>query len=149
MKILVVNGPNLQILGKRKTDIYGTESLLDLENKLKKKATELGIDIDFFQSCIEGELVEKIGNAGQDGYEGLIINPAAYTHTSVAIRDAIEASALPAVEVHISNIHKREDFRKNSLSAPVCVGQICGLGIAGYELALLALFQIIKTKKGR
>ena len=149
MKILVVNGPNLQLLGKRKTDIYGKQSLVDLQKKLKKKAAELGINVSFFQSCIEGELAEKIGNSGQEGYNGLIVNPAAYTHTSVAIRDAIEASDLPAIEVHISNIHKREEFRKKSLSAPVCVGQICGLGTTGYELAMLALFQILKNKNGR
>ncbi|HPN84583.1 MAG TPA: type II 3-dehydroquinate dehydratase [Victivallales bacterium] len=147
MRILVVNGPNLQLLGKRKPDTYGRNSLKDVEKMLGVVAKELGVKLEFFQSCVEGEIVEKIGGAGNDGFDGIVINPAAYTHTSVAIRDAIEASALPAIEVHISNVHKRENFRRVSLTAPVCVGQICGLGIKGYEWALRALLCVVKEKK--
>jgi 3-dehydroquinate dehydratase-2 len=148
MKILVVNGPNLQLLGKRKPGTYGKKSLMDVERMLKKVAVELKTQLVFFQSCIEGEITETIGAAPTHGFNGIMINPAAYTHTSVAIRDAIEASELPTIEVHISNVHQREDFRRQSLTAPVCVGQICGLGTRGYEWGLRALVDII-DKKGK
>ncbi|HPO91012.1 MAG TPA: type II 3-dehydroquinate dehydratase [Victivallales bacterium] len=146
MKILVINGPNLQLLGSRKPEIYGKNTLQDIERDLKAQAKKLGVKLVFFQSCIEGELVEKIGNSARNGFDGIIINPAAYTHTSVAIRDAIEASNLPTVEVHLSNIHKRESFRKNSITAEVCSGQISGFGIIGYRLALQALYDMNKMK---
>ncbi len=149
MKILVVNGPNLQLLGKRRPDVYGRATLRDVEASLRRRAEELDADLVFFQSCVEGELAERIGNSGQEGFDGIVVNPAAYTHTSVAMRDAIEASGLPAVEVHISNVHRREDFRRKSLTAPVCAGQICGLGVKGYELALEALADIIGSKRKR
>ncbi len=149
MKILVVNGPNLQLLGKRRPEVYGNASLKDLETSLRRRAKGLKADLVFFQSCVEGELAERIGNSGQEGFDGIVVNPAAYTHTSVAMRDAIEASGLPAVEVHISNVHRREDFRRKSLTAPVCAGQICGLGVKGYELALEALADIIGSEKKR
>ena len=146
MKILVINGPNLQLLGKRNPEVYGKATLKDIEKCLTAAAAELGLKCKFFQSCIEGEIAERIGMAASDGTDGIIINPAAYTHTSVAIRDAIESAGLPAIEVHISNIHKREEFRKNSLTAPVCAGQICGFGLRGYEWALRELAAILRKK---
>ena len=137
-KILIVNGPNLNLLGKREPEIYGSLSLADIENEIKKLADKLKVEVSFFQSNHEGEIVDAIGNA-KDKFNGIIINPAAYTHTSVAIRDAIAAVNLPAIEVHISNVYSREDFRHNSFIAPVCVGQIAGLGIDGYLFALKKL----------
>jgi 3-dehydroquinate dehydratase-2 len=146
MKILIINGPNLQLLGKRKPEVYGSATLKDMETLINKTASELGFDCEFFQSCVEGEIVKKIGTASLTGVNAIVINPAAYTHTSVAIRDALEAVGLPAIEVHISNIHKREDFRKISLSAPVCAGQICGFGIRGYEWAFRELACVLKNQ---
>lgn len=137
-KILIVNGPNLNLLGRREPEIYGKLSLSDIENEIKKSAEKLKIEVSFFQSNHEGEIVDAIGNA-KDNFEGIIINPAAYTHTSVAIRDAIAAVNLPAIEVHISNVYSREDFRQHSFIAPVCIGQIAGLGIDGYLFALKKL----------
>jgi len=139
MKILVINGPNLQLLGSRKPEIYGTVTLQDIEHRLVKLAATLGVGISFFQSNHEGEIVDRIAAARAEQVDGIIINPAAYTHTSVAIRDALEAVEIPAAEVHLSNIHGREEFRRKSLTAPVCIGQICGFGPDGYELALRAL----------
>lgn len=136
MKILVINGPNLNMLGTRRPEIYGRETLEDLKKRLMSLADELKIDLSFVQSNHEGELVDAIQQAKFNGTDGIIINPAAYTHTSIAVRDAIEAVEIPAIEVHISNIHKREEFRHKSLTAPVCMGQISGLGTFGYELAL-------------
>jgi 3-dehydroquinate dehydratase-2 len=137
-RILVLNGPNLQLLGTRKPDLYGTTSLGDVEAGLSRLAEELGVVVECRQSNHEGELVDWIGDS-RGVFAGIVINPGAYTHTSVAIRDAIEGVALPAVEIHISNIHAREEFRHRSLIAPVCLGQICGLGTPGYGLALRAL----------
>ena len=137
-KILIVNGPNLNLLGKREPEIYGKLSLADIENEIKKSAEKLKVEVSFFQSNHEGEIVDAIGNA-KDKFNSIIINPAAYTHTSVAIRDAIAAVNLPAIEVHISNVYSREDFRHNSFIAPVCIGQISGLGIDGYLFALKKL----------
>ncbi len=135
MRVLVLNGPNLNLLGTRKPEIYGTTTLADIERMMRKRAAELGIEMDFMQTNYEGELVEAIQKA-KGKYQYLILNAAAYTHTSVAIRDAIEAVELPAVEIHLSNIHAREEFRHHSLIAPVCVGQICGFGAKSYLLAL-------------
>ncbi|MBP5320454.1 MAG: type II 3-dehydroquinate dehydratase [Kiritimatiellae bacterium] len=143
MKILVVNGPNLKLLGTREPDIYGHETLDDILARLFAKAEKKNIEIDAFQSDIEGELVGVIG-AARGVYDGIIINPAAYTHTSVAIRDAIAAAGLPTVEVHLSNVHQREPFRHTSLTAPVCIGQIMGFGGTGYLLALEGLIERIK-----
>ena len=137
-KYLVINGVNLNMLGIREPGIYGNSTLHDLENNLGKKAEELGVGVDFFQSNFEGEIVEKI-HAALGVYDGIIINPGAFTHYSYAIRDAFGSVKLPAVEVHISNIHKREEFRHTSVIVPECIGQICGLGFKGYELALEAL----------
>ena len=141
-KVLVVNGPNLNMLGTREPEIYGTTTLKDIENIVKEKAQSLGIETEFFQSNHEGDIVDKICNA-KIGFNGIIINPAAYTHTSVAIRDAISAVGLPVIEVHLSNIHSREEFRHKSLTAPVCKAQISGCGILGYVFALEYLFKII------
>ena len=135
LRVLVLNGPNLNLLGTRKPEIYGTTTLADIERMMRKRAAELGIEMDFMQTNHEGELVEAIQKA-KGNYQYLLLNAAAYTHTSVAIRDAIEAVELPAVEIHLSNIHAREEFRHHSLIAPVCVGQICGFGAKSYLLAL-------------
>lgn len=135
LRVLVLNGPNLNLLGTRKPEIYGTTTLADIEGMMRKRAVELGIEMDFMQTNYEGELVEAIQKA-KGKYQYLLLNAAAYTHTSVAIRDAIEAVELPAVEIHLSNIHAREEFRHHSLIAPVCVGQICGFGAKSYLLAL-------------
>ncbi len=139
---MVINGPNLNLLGNRENEIYGTNSLDVINRELEKKAMDLGCKVEFFQSNIEGEIVNKIQSA-RDLFDGIIINPAAYTHTSVAIRDAIAAIKLPVIEVHLSNIYAREDFRHHSYSAPVCKGQICGLGEIGYSLALEALIKML------
>ena len=135
LRVLVLNGPNLYLLGTRKPEIYGTTTLADIEHMMRERAVELGIKMDFMQTNYEGELVEAIQKA-KGKYQYLLLNAAAYTHTSVAIRDAIEAVELPAVEIHLSNIHAREEFRHHSLIAPVCVGQICGFGAKSYLLAL-------------
>ncbi len=138
MKILVIHGPNLQLLGKREPDVYGSETLKQIDSKIRSYAKSLGVDVSTFQSNHEGEIVDKIGAAASE-FNGIVINPAAYTHTSVAIRDAIAGSGLPAVEVHLSNVAAREDFRHRSLTAPVCKGVIAGFGPLGYLLALEAL----------
>lgn len=137
-KFLIVNGPNLQLLGKREPAIYGSDTLEAILARVKARAEKLGVVIETFQSNVEGELVTAIGNA-MGRMDGIIINPAAYTHTSVAVRDAIAATGLPVIEVHLSNVHKRESFRQVSLTAGVCLGQIMGFGGFGYELALEAL----------
>ena len=142
-RILVLNGPNLQLLGTRKPDIYGTRSLADVEDRARALAGELGLAVECRQSNHEGELVDWIGDA-PGSFVGIVLNAGAYTHTSVAIRDAIEGVGLPAIEVHISNVYAREEFRHRSLIAPVCLGQICGLGTPGYELALRALAAYLK-----
>ena len=139
MKILLLNGPNLQLLGSREPDIYGKTTLETIVSGAKKTGASLGAEIDAFQSNFEGELVTLIGNAPANGYDGIIINPAAYTHTSVAIRDALAAAALPAVEVHLSNVMSRESFRHESLTAPKCIGVIAGFGQLSYELAVRAI----------
>jgi 3-dehydroquinate dehydratase-2 len=144
--ILVLNGPNLQLLGRRKPEVYGGRSLADVEERLRKLAGELGVAVECLQSNHEGDLVDWIGSA-PGRFAAILLNPGAYTHTSVAIRDAIEAVGLPAVEVHISNIHAREEFRHRSLIAPVCLGQICGMGTLGYELALRALADHLRHKQ--
>ena len=134
-KILVMNGPNLNILGNRETELYGTESLEDIENQIKEKAEKLKVGVDFYQSNHEGAIIDRI-HAAMRKEDFIIINPGAYTHYSIAIRDAIKGAGIPTLEVHISNIHAREDFRKTSVIAPVCIGQISGLGSRGYLLAL-------------
>jgi 3-dehydroquinate dehydratase-2 len=137
-KILVINGPNINMLGVREPEIYGKQSLLQIEGELSRLAKELELEIEFFQSNHEGCIVDKIQSA-IDGVCAIIINPAAFTHTSVAIRDAISAVKIPAVEVHISNVYAREEFRHKSYTAGVCIGQVAGFGINGYLFALREL----------
>ena len=138
MRILIVNGPNLQLLGTREKSVYGDATLDDIRQQLTAVAGELGVDLDFRQTNHEGELVDWLGAAvGQ--FDDIVINPAGYTHTSVAIRDSIAGIDIPAIEVHLSNLHARERFRRHSFPAQVCLGQICGLGADGYEWALRAL----------
>lgn len=143
MKILVINGPNINMLGIREKNIYGNSDYNSLVEKIKKEATDLNCQVDFFQSNVEGEIITSIQKA-LEVYDGIIINPAAYTHYSIGILDALKAVNLPAIEVHISNIHQREDFRKKSVTAEGCVGQISGLGFEGYTLALRGLVNLIK-----
>lgn len=136
MKVLVLNGPNLNMLGMRKPEIYGKMTLADINAKLAKKAEELAVDIDFYQSNYEGDLVSAIQKA-RGNVDYILLNAAAYTHTSIAIRDAIEAAEVPTIEIHLSNIHAREAFRNHSMIAAVCVGQVAGFGWLGYEMALM------------
>lgn len=134
----------MQLLGKREPEIYGKLTLDELQSNLMEVAITLGVDLVCYQSNHEGNIVDKIGNAAQDGIDAIIINPAAYTHTSIAIHDALKAVALPAVEVHISNIGTREEFRQESLTAPACIAMIAGLGVDGYEWALRSLVKLNK-----
>ena len=143
MKILVINGPNLNLLGDREKDNYGETTLETINNDLKTLAQELSVEIDFFQSNTEGSIVDKIQSA-KGFFDGIIINPAAYTHTSIALRDALLAVKIPTVEVHLSNIYAREEFRQNSYTAPVCIGQIAGFKQDSYNLALRALVNYLK-----
>ena len=143
MKILIINGVNMNMLGIREPDKYGTTTLKELEKVLYSYSFELGVDIETFQSNHEGEIVEKIQSA-YGCVDGIIINPAAYTHTSVAIRDAISAVNIPTVEIHMTNIHSREDFRHNSLIAPVCIAQISGFGTESYKLGLKGIIEFLK-----
>ncbi|KIM04686.1 MAG: 3-dehydroquinate dehydratase [Sulfurovum sp. AS07-7] len=143
MKITVIQGPNLNMLGVREQGIYGSLKLDDIHAQMEQIAKQNGIEIEFFQSNLEGEIVDRIQECLGDS-DGIIINPAAYTHTSIAIRDAIAAVSLPAIEVHLSNIHQREEFRHKSLTAAVCAGQIVGMGPYGYHLAVIGMVQILK-----
>ena len=143
MKILVINGVNMNMLGFRETEKYGSMTLKDLEKDLYTYSFKLGVDIETFQSNFEGEIVEKIHSA-KDNFDGIVINAGAYTHTSVAIRDAISAVNIPTVEVHMTNIYKREEFRHHSYLAPVCIGQISGFGTNSYKLGLNAVIEYIK-----
>lgn len=145
MKILVINGPNLRLLGTREPTIYGTGTLADAEHLAVSAGKQFGVQVDCFQSDIEGELVQKIG-AARGCYDGIVINPAAYTHTSIALRDAIAAVGLPTVELHISNTHQREDFRHVSYTAPVCFAQIQGFGLQGYSLAVAGLIAHLQVQ---
>lgn len=140
-KILVINGPNLDMLGMREPGIYGSETLETLEKKIEKRAAELKAEVSFFQSNIEGEIINCLHSA-IGVYDGIIINPGAFTHYSYAIRDALAILKAPVIEVHISNIHKREEFRHSSVTAPMCMGQLCGLGVNGYLYALEELANV-------
>ncbi len=142
MKILVINGVNMNMLGFRETEKYGTMTLKDLEKDLYAFSFELGIDLETYQSNIEGKIVEKIHSA-KDRIDGIIINAGAYTHTSIAIRDAISAVNIPTIEVHMTNIYKREEFRHHSYLAPVCIGQISGFGANSYKLGLKAVIDYL------
>jgi 3-dehydroquinate dehydratase-2 len=142
-KMLLINGPNLNMLGIRNTTVYGSMSLQDINLNIQSTAEKEGISIDFFQSNIEGEIIDCI-HKSHGVYQGIIINPGAYGHYSIAIRDAIEAVSLPVVEVHISNIYNREQFRRHSVISEVCIGQISGLGYQGYIYAMDALKRYLK-----
>ena len=146
MKVTVIQGPNLNMLGIREQNIYGPMKLEDIHAQMRAFAEQNGIEIEFFQSNLEGEIVDKIQECLGDS-DGIIINPAAFTHTSIAIRDAIAAVQIPTIEVHISNIYRREEFRHKSLIAPVCAGQISGFGPFGYHLAMVAMVQIFNEIK--
>jgi len=137
MKILFINGPNLNLLGKREPLIYGSYTLDDINRRITALASELGVSVSFFQSNHEGELVQKVQDA-MGVYQAIVINPGAYTHTSIALRDAISSTGIPTIETHISNIYKREEFRKTSYISGVAVGQISGFGLDSYLLALRA-----------
>ena len=135
-RIVIINGPNLDRLGKREPSIYGDQTLQDLETGLNQLAASLGVELSFFQSNHEGAIIDQIGAFADAGVAGLIINPAALTHTSLALRDALAGSDLPVIEVHISNIYKREAIRQHSMTADACIGVISGLGFDGYSAAL-------------
>jgi len=142
--IIIINGPNINLLGDRDKSIYGNESYEELLSKCKNEATKKKINIDFYQSNIEGELVTKIQES-RKLYDGMIINAAAFTHTSIAIRDALALFKKPCIELHISNIHKREEFRHKSLISDIVTGIICGLGTYGYILAINAIYEMIQN----
>jgi 3-dehydroquinate dehydratase-2 len=142
-KILVIHGPNLNLLGTREVDVYGKFTIDDINKELVKAANAKKVTLDIMQSNHEGDIVEKIG-AAKGKFDAILINPAAYTHTSIAIRDAISAVDIPTVEVHISNIYAREEFRHTSLIAPVAIGQVSGFGMASYILALEAAIGLAK-----
>ncbi len=145
-KLLVINGPNLNMLGTRDKGIYGSMTLDRINEEIEKEAQRIGIEVHFFQSNYEGELVTKVQQA-LNNYEGIIINPGAYGHYSIALRDAIEDVGLPCIEVHISNIFSRDEFRRHSVISAVCRGQICGFGYKGYILALNGIIDMLKGVK--
>lgn len=142
MKVLVVHGPNLNLLGTREPHLYGTTTLAEIDQQLHARAAQAGLGLDTFQSSSEGAIIDRL-HAARGNTDAVIINPGGLTHTSVALRDAIEAIQIPTVECHLSNIHKREEFRHVSLTAPVCVGQIAGFGARSYLLALEAVIGIL------
>jgi 3-dehydroquinate dehydratase II len=146
MKALFLNGPNLNLLGTREPEVYGRTTLADIEAKVRERAEQLKIEIGFRQSNVEGELVSWIQEA-KGNFDVIVINAAAYTHTSIALRDAISAVGVPTIEIHLSNIHAREEFRHKSLIAPVCRGQICGFGQKSYILGLEAAVYVNENKK--
>jgi 3-dehydroquinate dehydratase-2 len=146
MKIVVIQGPNLNMLGVREQNIYGPMKLEQIHAQMKDVAEQNGVEIEFFQSNLEGEMVDKIQECYGEAH-GIIINAAAYTHTSIAIRDSISAVAIPTIEVHISNIHRREEFRKENMIAPVCTSSVVGFGPFGYHLAMLGMLQIMNEMK--
>jgi len=146
MKIAVIQGPNLNMLGVREQQVYGPMKLEQIHAQMKEVATQNGVEIEFFQSNLEGEIVDKIQECYGEAH-GIIINAAAYTHTSIAIRDAIAAVNIPTIEVHISNIYRREEFRHKNMIAPVCASSVVGFGPFGYHLALMGMFQILNELK--
>jgi 3-dehydroquinate dehydratase II len=146
MKILFLNGPNLNLLGQREPEVYGRATLADIEAKVRERAAQLRVEIEFRQSNLEGELVAWIQQA-KGHFEVIVLNAAAYTHTSIALRDAISAVGVPTIEIHLSNVHSREEFRHKSLIAPVCCGQIMGFGLSSYVLAVEAATIVNGSKK--
>jgi len=145
MKILVLHGPNLNLLGSREPKIYGSETLNDIDRKIADLGAELGTEVEFFQSNHEGVLVDRIHQAAMQKVDGIIINPGGLTHTSVVLRDALAGVSIPVLEVHLSNVHAREDFRHRSLIAPVALGQVSGLGSSSYLLALRGLLEHLRS----
>jgi 3-dehydroquinate dehydratase-2 len=148
-RILLVNGPNLNLLGTREPDIYGADTLSDIETRAAAVARECGHELTAFQSNAEHELIGRVHQAGREGTDFLILNPGAFTHTSVALRDAVAAVRLPFVEVHLSNVHARETFRQQSYFSDIAVGSIVGLGAYGYELAVRAVARLLALKPAR
>lgn len=146
MKLLIINGPNLNFLGIREKGIYGDKDYSTLLKLINKKADDLNIQVEVFQSNGEGEIIDRLQKSYDEEVDGIIINPAAFTHYSYAIRDALASLSLPKIEVHISNIHQREEFRHKSVTAAVCDGQIAGLGLDGYLLAMEAIVNICDRK---
>lgn len=146
MKIAVIQGPNLNMLGVREQHIYGPMSLEQIHDQMKASAAQNGVELEFFQSNLEGEIVDKVQECLGE-VDGIVINPAAYSHSSIAIKDALSAVSLPTVEVHISNIYKREEYRQKSVTAEASTGVISGFGPFGYHLALISLMQIISEIK--
>jgi len=146
-KVLVLHGPNLNLLGTREPQIYGGETLKDISGRLAAQAVAAGIKLDSFQSNSESGLIERIHEARQAGVDFIVINPAAFTHTSVALRDALAAVCIPFIEVHLSNVHAREPFRRHSYFSDLAVGTICGLGSRGYEYALAHAIAYMPAKK--
>ena len=146
MKIKLINGPNLNLLGIREKKIYGSRDFNDVVKTIIEEGEKSGHEIISFQSNIEGEIINEIHSAYFDGFDGIIINPAAYTHYSIAIYDALKGVEIPTVEVHLSNIHKREEFRHKSVTAPACIGQICGFGEFGYIMGIRALENHLSEK---
>ena len=145
-KILIINGPNLNLLGNREKNFYGDTTLDRIKSICEKKCSESKLEMEFFQSNHEGELLEKIHSV-QNGFDGIIINPAAYTHTSIALLDALRATSKPKIEIHISNIYSREDYRRKSITSEAVNGVICGFGENGYLLAIEAMQKLIYTDK--
>lgn len=143
MRVMVINGPNLNMVGVREKGIYGTRGFEDICSYIKDEAKKRNIEVELYQSNIEGEIINQIHKCYYEKFDGIIINPGAYTHYSYAIHDAIKSVNIDTVEVHLSNIHAREEFRHKSVTAPACVGQICGFGEKGYILALDALKELI------
>jgi len=146
MKIMVINGPNLNLLGLRETSIYGTTTLDDIESLVRRKALAVGVEVEFFQSNHEGELIEKVQKATASGIHALIVNPGGYTHTSIALRDALLAVGLPFIEVHLSKVAAREQFRQVNFFSDVASGSISGFGPLGYELAVEAIWGLYGKK---
>ena len=145
MKIMVINGPNLNMLGVREKNIYGTKDFTDVCKYIQNEGEKRGHEMTLLQSNLEGEIINFIQKAYYEKYDGIVINPGAYTHYSYAIHDATKGVSIPTVEVHISNVHTREDFRRVSVTAPACIGQMCGFGEFGYVLAIEALENYVKN----
>ena len=145
MKILIMNGPNLNRLGKREPDIYGVETMEDCLRRLQQDFSE--VDFDYYQSNVEGFLIDRLQQAAEDGTDGVVLNAGAYTHTSVALHDAIRSVEVPVIEVHISNVHQREDFRHHSFISSACRGVICGFGMNSYRLGVMALVDMVSAQR--